>query len=219
MARNAGFTLIEIMLVTMIIAILIAIAIPDLLRSRIAANETSAVGALRSISSAQASWRQTDADRNTISDYWTADVSGLYRIERLPAGSGRGLAAIDEAFAAADDAKEGGGAALAGAVVPGAGVTAASLLALPRTSGRSGYLFQAMAPYETDPDGNGQAWTNLGQYGFQARPEIYDSSGLNTFIVNEAGVIFGQDFGNNLAGNAAAWPGPNPAAAGWRVVQ
>jgi len=47
-----GFTLVEIMIVVAIIALLAAIAIPNLLRSRITANESAAQATLRTISTA-----------------------------------------------------------------------------------------------------------------------------------------------------------------------
>ncbi|MBU3958600.1 MAG: prepilin-type N-terminal cleavage/methylation domain-containing protein, partial [Candidatus Omnitrophica bacterium] len=47
-----GFTLVEIMIVVAIIALLAAIAIPNLLRARVTANEAAAQATLRTISTA-----------------------------------------------------------------------------------------------------------------------------------------------------------------------
>jgi len=64
-----GFTLIELLIVIAVIAILAAIAIPNLLSSRKSANETSAIGSLRTMNSAEATYRS----RNTS----YADLAGL----------------------------------------------------------------------------------------------------------------------------------------------
>src|SRR5260221_10671844 len=54
-----GFSLIELLIVVAIILILAAIAIPNLLRSRMAANESSAVGSLRTINTAEVTYSTT----------------------------------------------------------------------------------------------------------------------------------------------------------------
>src|SRR5438128_11028054 len=52
-SRDAGFSLIEVLVVIAIILIIAAIAIPRLRQSRMAANEAGAVAALRTITTVQ----------------------------------------------------------------------------------------------------------------------------------------------------------------------
>ena len=68
-SKTKGFTLIELMIVIAIIAIIAAIAIPNLIEARKHGNEAAAIGALKTLNSAQTLYREGDKDGNNTLDY------------------------------------------------------------------------------------------------------------------------------------------------------
>ena len=174
--KTKGFTLIELMIVVAIIAIIAAIAIPNLLRSRMAANETAAVAACKAFCTAEDIYRRTDYNKDGVLEYSQA-LSGNNSLYSTT-GSAGDLALIDRSFALAEGQP---------------------LTATPK----AGYVFQILTSQGASASGGARSFVTASRmtlgYGLSALSNQYDGVGRNTFVVSNAGTIYESDLGSSVS--------------------
>jgi prepilin-type N-terminal cleavage/methylation domain-containing protein len=195
--NKKGFTLIELMIVIAIIAIIAAIAIPGLLRSRIGANETSAIGSMKTVTAGEEQFRSqacVDEDSDGVGEYGTiGELSGNdnYR----DAGVGAGVNCSTSPFIPTVFAPDANGYAQKSGYIFTIFVSsaAAALWTAASTSNLPGN-------YSVAADNNEEDFIAL------AWPSDYGKSGNRCFALNSQGQIMQNANSDQKEGTAAATP-------------
>jgi len=128
--NQKGFSLIELLIVVAIILIIAAIAIPNLLRSRMAANEASAVGSMRTINTSCVTYSTT---------YGIGFPSTLASLGTSGAASSTSAQLVDNVLASG--AKSGYTFTYVAGAVAGGVVPTYTLNAAPITPGQTGMRY------------------------------------------------------------------------------
>jgi type IV pilus assembly protein PilA len=151
MKKAKGFSLIELLIVVAIIMIVAAIAVPNLLRSRINANEASAIASIRTINSAQVAYSVAFPDQGYADDLSKLKSPGL---GGSPDPNAAGL--LDQTLGCASQPCLKSGYQFAVVNASGSPVISYDLTAVPATPGRTGirgFCSTQLASVSYDPNG------------------------------------------------------------------
>lgn len=97
-SRQSGFSLIELLIVVAIILIIAAIAIPDLMKSKMAGNEASAVGSLRQYVTACISYSNTNPNQGYPANLSLIGPAGEGLVDAVLAPAGGGSTASKSGY-------------------------------------------------------------------------------------------------------------------------
>jgi hypothetical protein len=169
------------------------------------ANEKSAIAALRALSTCEYLWRSEDNDKNGIPDFWTYDISNLFR--KIKEGHPIEMITISLARADATPHLDGLFGQDFSYDFAGNG----------KPEPKSGYFFRAMLtdengqPYNQNGVGvNGISAANSDKFAFVAYPAQYSVTGKRTFIINEKNFVYAVDTGSDADKIILQWPGSDP---------
>ncbi|MEK7467715.1 MAG: DUF2950 family protein [Planctomycetota bacterium] len=171
-----------------------------------AANEAAAIDALRRVHTAELDFRRNDGDGNGVPDFWTGDLSGLYRVAQP---NGEASAFLDPVIASADRAP----------LPPGSGTRPRLTADLPPKAW-NGYWMRALKGFASDgPDEDSNAWENLRGFAFVAFPVKAGESGKRVFLVGVDGTVWAKDAAEAAPEGPAEWPARGPEADGWKKAE
>ncbi|MCH8320549.1 MAG: type II secretion system protein [Acidobacteria bacterium] len=77
MKENKGFSLIELMIVVLVIGIIAALSMPNLVKSKMAAHESSAISAVRTLVTAQITFAARSGSGNFAADLTELEAANL----------------------------------------------------------------------------------------------------------------------------------------------